>query len=167
MENLLKNLNVWCWRYPNANKSYSGIHFTAKSKSCQIVLDYMDIIKNEGNRSKRTIPLKSLNGEMDCSGLQAKSFNTLCIEYRLSCDELHQMLVYYQNNKAFFIFTEKRWHDLVKRLSDIRDGFGDFTIGPINDKKKGLFIGELDKKSENLSFWPCFGHMFAKPDWTM
>ncbi len=163
MEANLKNINVWCWRYLENTRNYPGLHLTAKNEACDTLLELIDKIINEGDGRARTIPLKPLNkiDEAKVSGGQKfESFQKLKISWHKPSEKLHTAAFLIEDGQVHFYLTENFVDELKKGLLDIKEGEGDYCIHPsIKSSKKVKQIGDLDKQSEDLWFWPCFGHL--------
>ena len=161
MERFLRNLDVWCWRYRENIRNYPGLHFTAKPMTCDVLLELLKLLETEGHNAHRAVPLKilTISDEAKITGGQKyRSFSKLKIVFCLASGQLRQASFYEENGVALFYLTENFMDKFKAGLRDIKEGIGDYSIAP--DDKKNL-SGEMDKKSECLWFWPCFGHLFV------
>src|SRR5687767_6830977 len=48
MEQRLKHLDLWVWRYLENERNYPGLHLTARPESCAMVLDVLATLRAEG-----------------------------------------------------------------------------------------------------------------------
>ena len=60
MEQRLKHLDLWIWRYLENERNYPGLHLTARPESCAMVLDMLATLRAEGTGRKRTLTLRKL-----------------------------------------------------------------------------------------------------------
>ena len=162
MEPNLKNIDVWCWKYQENVRNYPGLHFTAKSKACNTLLELIDKIIKEGDGRARTLPLKLLNKSDEAKvtgGQKFISFQKLKISWHAPSDKLYKAAFFIENNNVHFYLTENFVYEFKNGLLDVKNGEGDYSIHPrFKGYGKVKSMGELDKQSEELWFWPCFGH---------
>ena len=162
MEASVKNIDIWCWKYLENTRNYPGLHLTAKDEACDILLELIDKIAKEGDGRTRTIPLKPLSKEDEAKvsgGQKFESFQKLKISWHVPLENLHNAAFIIEHNNVHFHLTENFVGEIKKGLLDIKKGTGDYSIHPqFKGRKKDKTVGELDKQSEDLWFWPCFGH---------
>jgi hypothetical protein len=112
--------------------------------------------------AKRSVPLRDLSpaDEVKISGGQRfKSFKRLRLAVWPVSDQLRQMSFRAEGELVHIDLTEPSAELFKKGLADVSEGVGDYDIGPKQGKNRGLLLGELDRASECLWFWPCFGHL--------
>jgi hypothetical protein len=160
MEKHLRDIKAWCWRYKENTRNYPGLHFTATAEACDAILKGLKQLRRETPPAHRTILLKALRklDEQKVSGGQAyESFPRLRVSLRDESAELLQMSFRVEDATACFDFTEKWLSEFEHGLANVKRGIGDYSIQPeAGDRKR---LGQLDRKSECLWFWPCFGHL--------
>lgn len=162
MERYLTNLDVWCWRYGENQRNYPGLHFTAKPDACDAMKACVQQLRGEGAGAYRTIPLQMLRASNEAKitgGQKFECYRRLRLTTHEPSDKLRQMSFRVDADMACFDFVESHFAEFERGLTDVHNGTGDYSIGPQTDRKKGLIVGELDRLSEPLWFWPCFGHM--------
>jgi hypothetical protein len=162
MEEYLRDIEAWCWRYKENTRNYPGLHFTATAKACDAICKCLTQLRREPPPAHRTIPLKMLNpsDEQKVSGGQAfDSFPRLRISLQNQSDKLSQMSFRVQDARVYFDFTERWLSEFEQGLANVKRGVGDYSIEPDENKCDGKPLGQLDRKSECLWFWPCFGHL--------
>ncbi len=162
MERYLTNLDVWCWRYRENQRNYPGLHFTAKPDAVLALKQCLNQLRHEGAGAYRTIPLQPLLAADEAKitgGLKYECFEKLRLSLHEQSDKLRQMSFRGDADLACFDFVEAHFAEFERGLTDVHNGTGDYSIGPLADRKQGLSVGELDRLSECLWFWPCFGHM--------
>lgn len=162
MEEYLRNIDVWCWRYKENTRGYPGLHLTAKPLACDALTACLRQLCGEGDGTYRTIPLKSLKPEDEArvsGGHRYECFSRLRIKFHNDSEVLHQMSVRVEGDLVRLDFTERFLPMLERGLSDIKSDNGDYSIRPRKDPQDGSLMGELDRVSECLWFWPCFGHL--------
>lgn len=164
MEPFLTNLDVWCWRYLKNQRNYPGLHFTAKPQACEALHKCLQQLRGEEPGAHRTIPLKPLF-EVDeakiTGGLKYESFRKLRLSLHTPSDTLRQMSFRVENDMIRFDFADAHLEQFEQGLRDVLQGRGDYSIGPNGDRKRGPGLGEWDRSSECLWFWPCFGHLWV------
>jgi hypothetical protein len=163
MEKYLERLSVWCWGYLENTKNYPGIHFTAKPEACDALLKCVEIPRSMPTGSKRTILLRRLNptDEQKITGGQRfRDFVKLHIVIHDPGDELRQMCITEKDGIVSIDLVRNNTEPFETGLRDVKAGTGDRSIGPRIDKKHGLSLGPLDEQSDELWFWPCFGHLW-------
>jgi hypothetical protein len=161
MENHLKELDIWCWEYLENTRNYPGLHLTAKPDACDALLRCLQVIEQEGDGAKRTISLKPLSPkdeEKITGGQKFRSFSALKIVLHQPTNELQQMCFTESAGVVILEIASTHLYRLRDGIQDIRNGSGDYSIGPDDRKKSGEIMGEKDKESLELWFWPCFGH---------
>ncbi len=166
MEKYLQDIEVWCWRYKENTKNFPGLHFTAKADACDAISKCLKNLRGEGRPAHRTISLKPLdpNDERKVTGGQAYvSFDRLRISMQDESGHLRQMSFRVENATVHFDLTKRWLSEFEQGLADVKQGVGDYAIGPEENKHEGKHLGELDRKSERLWFWPCFGHLSVTP----
>lgn len=94
-------------------------------------------------------------------GQKYHCFSRLRIALRPQTEELQQMCVSLVDGESVLIeMTVAYLGHLRTGIEDVKRGTGDYCVGPVKDKKKGLILGNRDKQSELFCFWPCFGHLW-------
>jgi hypothetical protein len=164
VERYLTNLDVWCWRYWENQRNYPGLHFTAKPDSVLALKQCLDQLRREGTGAYRTIPLQPLLATDEAKitgGLKYESFQRLRLSLREPSDTLRQMSFRVDTDLVCFDFVEPCLARFEQGLLDVHNGRGDYSIGPMSDRKRGLTVGDWDRQSECLWFWPCFGHLWV------
>jgi hypothetical protein len=162
VEKYLQNIEAWCWRYKENTRNYPGLHFTAKPAACDALVTCLRQLCREGEGARRTMPLQHLKTEDEAkvSGGQAyECFTRLRITLHRESDVLRQMSFRVEDGMVHLDFTERFLSEFERGLSDVKSGTGDYSIKPQKDHREGQRIGELDRASESLWFWPCFGHL--------
>ncbi|HEY5909095.1 MAG TPA: hypothetical protein VJA21_00670 [Verrucomicrobiae bacterium] len=162
MEKYLQNLEVWCWRYKENTRNYPGLHFTAKPAACDAISGCLRQLRKEGDGARRTIPLRPLKAEDEAKisgGQKYECFSRLRITIHAESDQLRQMAFRVESSLVHLDFTERSMSGFEKGLSDVKAGRGDYAIEPEEDKEQGRRLGELERASKCLWFWPCFGHL--------
>jgi len=165
METYLKNINVWCWKYLENTRNYPGLHLTAKADACDALLKCLWILEQEGHGAKRTIPLKSLDPKDEAKisgGQRFHCFSILKIFFYRETADLRQMCISEIDDIVLIESTEVRIQQLRQGIQDVRKGCGDYSIAPKKKRKENLLLGDKDKKSLELWFWPCFGHLYPE-----
>ena len=162
MEKYLRDIEAWCWRYTENTRNYPGLHFTATAEACDAILKTLKQLRRETPPAHRTILLKPLRAldEKKVSGGQAyESFLRVRISVHKESDTLRQMSFRVDDATVSFDFTEPYLPDFERGLADVKRGVGDYSIQPTKNKREGKHLGRLDRQSECLWFWPCFGHL--------
>ena len=162
MEKYLQNIEAWCWRYKENRRNYPGLHFTAKPVACDSLVACVHQLRREGNGAHRTIPLRHLKPEDEAKvsgGQEYDCFSRLRITLHGESDALLQMSFRIEDGSVHLDFTERFLSEFERGLSDVKSGAGDYSIKPREDRRAGQRLGELDRASECLWFWPCFGHL--------
>ena len=111
------------------------------------------------------MPIRSLRAKDEAKisgGQQYECFSRLRITLHDESDHLRQMSFRVEGDTVHFDFIERCLSEFEHALADVRSGTGDYSIQPVEDRKKGLRMGELDQQSECLWFWPCFGHLHVE-----
>lgn len=166
MEKDLRNINVWCWKYLENSRTYPGLHLTAKPESCDKILNLLDTIIHEGPDRSRSLLLKPLakSDEAKITGGQKfLTFEKLKISWHSSSDKIFRSAFLIENNIPHFYLTDKFLADFKKGILDIKEGRGDYALHPnFQNNKEVKLLGELDKLSEDLWIWPCFGHLWVE-----
>ena len=160
MEKYLQNIEVWCWHYNENTRNYPGLHFTAKPAACDALVTCLRQLRREGDGARRTVPLQHLKPEDEAKvsgGQEYECFSRLRITLHSESDTLRQMSFRAEGGMVHLDFTERWLSEFERGLSDVKSGTGDYSIEP-----QGQMLGELDKASECLWFWPCFGHLQAE-----
>lgn len=159
MEKYLQDLEAWCWKYKKGmDRNYEGLHFTAKPASCQALIQCLDQLCLEKYHAHRTIQLKALMPADEAKitgGRKYSSLSKLRIALHVESDRIRQMSFRIEGDTAMFDLTQQGLPILKKGLTMVASGSGDYSIGP----EKELGLGELDRASDDLWFWPCFGHL--------
>jgi hypothetical protein len=166
MERYLKNLEAWCWRYLENDRNYPGLHFTAKPNACDAIIHCLAQLRSEGFGAHRTMPLKTLNptDEAKISGGQRHvCFQRLRISLHADSEQLRQFAFRVLDGTVHFDLTERYASKFEQGIQDVRSGTGDYSICPQNSPREGRLLGERDRESEALWFWPCFGHLSVVP----
>jgi hypothetical protein len=161
MEKYLQKLEAWCWRYKENARNYPGLHFTARPSACDALTACVRQLRREGNGGRRTMPLRPLlpEDEAKVTGGQAfEYFSRLRISLHDETNRLRQMSFRVENGVVYLDFTERSMAEFEQGLRDVKAGQGDYSIEPQQRHGEGLWLGELDRVSECLWFWPCFGH---------
>jgi hypothetical protein len=162
VEKYLENIEAWCWRYNENTRNYPGLHFTAKPAACDALVGCLRQLRREGDGARRTLPLRHLKPEDEAKvsgGQEYKCFSRLRITLHGESDVLRQMSFRAEGSMVHLDFTERCLSEFDRGLSDVKAGTGDYSIEPQEDHRGGQRLGELDKASECLWFWPCFGHL--------
>lgn len=163
MEEYLKDIKVWCWRYRKPNFR-DGLNFTAKPNACDAIIKCLGQLQKEGNGVYRTIPLQLLRPEDEAKvsgGQKFESFSRLRITLHAESERIRQMSFREDEGIVFFDFTSKALPKFELRLANVKAGQGDCSIGPEEAPSEERNLGELDRLSSNLWFWPCFGHLWV------
>ena len=158
MGKVLKELDVWVWRYKRNPRDFSGLHMTAREPACDELLRCLDLLEAEGPAASRTILLRNLDPKDEAKvsgGQRFTDFRKLVIALKKPTEDLQQFYVGYSGSRAIFALTPGELHQLREGIEDVRQGHGDYCISPLLGKKPA---GTLDRKSLDLWFWPCFGH---------
>lgn len=166
MERRLSELDLWCWRYLENTRNYPGLHLTGRGTACDALLDCVDTLRREGPGSRRAMPLRALQAEDEAritGGQRYRSFHTLRMHWHQPSAELQQMAFVESDGIASFHLTDVALQDFCDSLRDVKNGAGDYSIGPKRDRRRQLQLGTLDQQSERLWFWPCFGHHWPPP----
>lgn len=164
MEKYLKNIEAWCWRYKGNSSNYRGLHFTARPEACDALIKCIGQLRKDGCGARRTAPLRMLRAEDEAKvtgGKKYRCFSRLRISLHDESDYLRQMSFRAEGDIVYFDFTESDLWEFEHGLYDVLNGTGDYCIGPEVDRKSARPIGELDRQSEDLWFWPCFGHLWV------
>jgi hypothetical protein len=162
MERYLQNRKAWCWRYLENERNYPGLHFTAKPDACDAILQCVAQLRGDGPGSHRTMPLQTLNpsDEAKISGGQHYvCFGRLRISLHAESESLRQFAFRVLDGTVYFDLTERYSSEFEQGIRDVRAGTGDYSICPRDFARQGRLLGELDRESEDLWFWPCFGHL--------
>jgi hypothetical protein len=162
VEHFLRDVDAWCWRYRENVRNYPGLHFTAKPKTCDALLACLELLTREGDGSYRTVLLKHLRPEDErkvTGGQKYECFPRMRISLFAASERLRQMSFRVEDGLALFDFTATHLADFERGLRDVQGGTGDYSIFPAMDQKQGKLLGDLDKRSVCLWFWPCFGHL--------
>ena len=163
MEARLKNLNVWMWRYFENVRNYSGVNFTADGTACEILLDVVNTLRAEGSGAQRTILLKRLDPRDEAKitgGLRFRDYSKLHLKLVDADEALTCMAATTTGEVVDLEFTSRYLDQFEKGLRDVLRGRGDYAIGPPDESRARKQIGTKDKLSEDLWFWPCFGHLY-------
>ena len=164
MEKYLQYIEAWCWRYKQNTRNYPGLHFTAKPAACDALITCLRQLRRESDGVHRTMPLLRLKAEDEAKisgGQEYVCFSRLRIAVHGESDLLRQMSFRVEGGiTVHFDFTERFLSEFERGLSDVNSGVGDYSIEP--QQEQGRPLGELDRASECLWFWPCFGHLRAE-----
>lgn len=164
MERYLKDIEAWCWRYLENERNYSGLHFTAKPPACDAIGECIGQLRRSGVGSHRTMPLRELDPTEEAKisgGQRYHCFRRLRMTLHDESDSLRQFAFRVLDDMVYFDFTVRYLADFEQGIRDIRSGTGDYSISP--HRREGRLLGALDYQSENLWFWPCFGHLTVIP----
>ena len=162
VEPTLAHLDIWLWEYPHNRRNYPGVHFTARSAACDVIAELLTRLRDTPGGGRRSIPLRPLK-RADAAKISGNklyhSFDQLQLAVVPLRDELQQMSVRAEDQRVVIEITTARLDDLLQGLRDVQAGTGDYSIAPREDSKHGLTVGTLDRESQPLWFWPCFGHL--------
>ena len=164
MERYLKDIEAWCWRYLENERNYPGLHFTAKPKACDAILDCIGQLRRSAIGSRRTMPLRPLEAEDEArisGGQRYLCFRRLRISLHNESDELRQFAFRVLDDIVQVDLTERYLAEFEQGIRDVQSGVGDYSISP--NRREGRLLGSLDHESECLWFWPCFGHLSVIP----
>jgi hypothetical protein len=162
VEKYLQKIEAWCWRYKENTRNYPGLHFSAKPAGCEALVTCVGQLRREGDGARRTIPLRQLRAEDEAKisgGQEYECFARLRFTLHPESDVLRQMSFRVEDGTVHLDFTERCLSEFERGLSDVKSGTGDYSIQPQVDRREGQSLGELDRVSEHLWFWPCFGHL--------
>ncbi len=162
MEPFLRDLQVWCWRYLDSPRNYPGVHFTARPEACDALLRCLDVMEAHGAGSRRTIPLRDLRPGDEAKisgGMRFEVFSKLRLCLSQKSSRLQQMYIHADDGILLVEIVKEHVPRLRKGFEDVREGVGDYAIAPQRNKSYGLALGNQDKESLQLWFWPCFGHL--------
>ena len=87
----------------------------------------------------------------------------LRITLHAESEELRQYSFRLLAGMVHFDLTERYVGEFEQGLRDIQSGTGDYCISPKDFTGQGRLLGRLDRESEELWFWPCFGHISVVP----
>ena len=129
---------IWIWRYPGRSKHYEGLHFTADSVACKSLKDLFHIMKVAKWPSTKVLRI-SKKEFIDTTGnnIRLSVIETLKLKYRkglISGDHWHME---WDSNRKNYILTigEEKLNEIDKGIVDITKGYGDYAIGPKNNKE--------------------------------
>ncbi len=155
MEKYLQNLDVWAWRYARNPRNYSGAHVSATPTACDALLRCIEGLRHEGYGARRTIPLLRLTSSDEAkiidTGLVFSSFLKMRLELHKPTAELRQMCISHRSGVLTLAFTVDQIHFFEQGIREMKAGFGDYSMAPIEDKKLGL--GDRDRASLDLWLW--------------
>lgn len=161
MEPFLVGLDVWAWRYLSPLRAYAGLHFTARPQACDALLKCIDLLESEDVGAVRTVPLRRLSPEDEAAisgGNAFLSFQRLRLELAAVTEQLGQLSITSEGSLLVIRATSSALPQIRKGFEDVREGTGDYAIEPDLRPRTGLTVGALDRASQCLWFWPCFGH---------
>jgi hypothetical protein len=90
-------------------------------------------------------------------------FARLRITLHAESEELRQYSFRVLDGVVHFDLTERYMAEFEQGVRDVRTGTGDYCIPPKDFTREGRLLGRLDRESEELWFWPCFGHISVVP----
>lgn len=162
MEKQLCDVPAWLWRYLENERNYPGLHFTARPEGCAAVRGAVQRIVQDGG-GRRTIGLRELapSDEAKISGGHGYVwFAKLRLEVKAPTEQLRFMHLSFEHDTAFLAITEGYLPRLLEGIADIERGTGDWALGPPADRNAKSRLGQHDRESLELWFWPCFGHLW-------
>jgi len=163
MERHLKNIEAWCWRYLENTRNYPGLHFTARNSACEAILQALDRLRRDSSESHRTITLRQLDPADEAAisgGQRFTRYTRLRLALHSESEELRQFSFRVVAGTVRFDLTERYLSEFQKGIRDVQSGSGDYSIAPNDSPRKARLMGSLDAESEDLWFWPCFGHLY-------
>jgi hypothetical protein len=166
IEGYLQVLELWCWTYHGNPRNYAGLHLTGKPNACETLLRLTAWLRNQPDGTHRTLTLKRLSADDESKitgGMRFRDFRKLRIVIRDPAPDLRQMCLWENDGTSVLEFVRTYLSEFEEGLQDVKEGRGDYCIGPFEDKKKGELLGFRDRQSRELWFWPCFGHLMPIP----
>jgi hypothetical protein len=130
--------------------------------ACDALLHCVNALRQVGHGATRGVPLKPLAKADEAKitgGQRYTSYSSLRLVYWDGTAELRQLCVSATERVARVEFTEDALPRLCQGLEDVKSGRGDYSIGPPSARKELRALGERDRTSMDLWFWPCFGHL--------
>lgn len=129
----------------------------ATPQACERLLVCLEALQSQQTSKPATLHLKRLDPMRErkiSGGLRFQDFARVKIYYRLVTPELQQMCISDAGEEAVIETTETKMEALRFGIEEMRRGNGDFSIGPRRSRRDGLIMGDYDKKSLSLWFWP-------------
>jgi len=166
MEQRLKHLDLWVWRYLENERNYPGLHLTAKPESCAVLLDVVATLRAEGTGRQRTINLKKLRAADEAKitgGQKYTDFGKLYLRLVEPSDALRFMSARHAPDVVDLEFTPDYLTLFEEGIRDVARGQGDYSIGPPLGRRARKGMPVTDRESLSLWFWPCFGHLSPVP----
>ena len=162
VEPALTPLDIWLWEYPAHQRNCPCVHLTARPAAYDAVVGLLTRMRETPGGGRCSIPLRPLK-RADVAKISGNypyhSLSQLQLAVVPTRGELQQMSVRTEDQRVVIEITISRLDDLFQGLRDIQAGTGDYSIAPRDDPKHGLSLGTLDRESQPLWFWPCFGHL--------
>jgi hypothetical protein len=133
----------YLWRYKENTKNYPGWHFSADEISCSAFIDLfnlMDVATYSGNCKISITPpndaLLSIPNNLN-GNARYETAKQLVIKY----DPLKQVLwnITHNDSTVFIDIGKKYLLEFRKGIEDIKQGQGDYSIGPIADENRLWF----------------------------
>ena len=166
MEQRLKHLDLWVWRYLENQRNYPGLHLTAKPESCAVLLDVVATLRAEGAGRKRTINLRKLRAADEAKitgGQKYREFSKLNLRLAEPSTALRFMSARHAADVVDVEFSPDYINLFEEGLRDVARGQGDYSIGPPMGRRARKALPSRDRASLRLWFWPCFGHLSPVP----
>ena len=166
MEQRLKHLDLWVWRYLENERNYPGLHLTARPESCAIVLDLLATLRAEGTGRKRTMNLRKLAAADEAKitgGQKYREFDKLHLMLVEPSEDIGFMSATYTGGVVDLAFTPEYIAVFEDGIRDVARGRGDYSIAPPRKRRNNKKLPAKDRVSLDLWFWPCFGHLAPVP----
>ncbi len=162
IERALTNLDLWMWEYPDNPRNYPGVHLTGRTATCDTLAEWLIRMQETPGEVRRTIPLRPLQ-RADVAKISGRLPNRWFTKLELAVlperDDLKQMSIRSEGERVIVEVTPARIGDLIQGIRDVRAGTGDYAIKPLGDRAAGEQLGQIDRGSLCLWFWPCFGNI--------
>ena len=161
-ERAFGNLDLWMWEYTDNPRNYPGVHLTGRTAACDTLAEWLIRMQETPGGVRRTIPLRPLQSAdvAKISGrLPYRWFTKLELAVMPERDDLKQMSIRSEGERVIVEVTPARIGDLLQGIRDVRAGTGDYAIRPKGGRALAERLGQLDRESLWLWFWPCFGHL--------
>ncbi|HEY0155906.1 MAG TPA: hypothetical protein VGF28_01295 [Thermoanaerobaculia bacterium] len=152
MERRFQGPDISMWRYESVRRSHQGIHFNASAEACDTLLHLLRELSAATGEVHRTIPLKPLDPKLDPTGFNAHllTYAALRLEVVDPDDEIRQMNASTEGDRVTIRITRPFVPELVDALENVRQGGGDFGLGPTGKRRE---LGPRDRDSDTLVFW--------------
>lgn len=154
-----KDLEAWFWFYRSNVRNYPGVHFTARSGACDVLIDCLRNWESQP-LPRRTFQLPELVPADEAKISGGQSF-TCFRKLRLVWSDEPREIVLIQHREETtleLVFSARNVPALCEVIADVKAGIGDTSIR-VHSRRGG--DDRLEKSS--LTYRPCFGHLFPVP----